>query len=57
MIRELKLKYTAFTLARLSREVWGDDQAVEYLSARLESVISYDQLRALIQELEWEAKS
>jgi hypothetical protein len=56
MIREIKLKYTAFTLARLSREVWGDE-AVEYLSARLESVVSYDQFRTLIQELEWESKS
>jgi hypothetical protein len=56
MIKEVKLHYTVFTLARLSREVWGD-QAVEYLSARLDSVISHDQLKALIHELEWEAKS
>jgi hypothetical protein len=51
MIREVKLKYTAYTLAKLSREVWGDN-AVDYLSSRLESVITYDQLRVLIDSLE-----
>jgi hypothetical protein len=56
MIREVKLKYTAYTLAKLSREVWGDN-AVDYLSSRLESVITYDQLRVLIDSLESEIKS
>jgi hypothetical protein len=56
MIREVKLKYTAYTLAKLSREVWGDN-AVDYLSSRVESVITYDQLRVLIDSLESEIKS
>jgi hypothetical protein len=56
MIREVKLKYTVYTLAKLSREVWGDN-AVEYLSSRLESVLTYDQLRVLIDSLESEIKS
>jgi hypothetical protein len=56
MIREVKLKYTAYTLAKLSREVWGDN-AVDYLSSRLESVLTYDQLKVLIDSLESEIKS
>ena len=50
MIREVELEYTIYNLVKLSREVWGDG-AVEYLAARLESVITYNQMKALIDSL------
>jgi len=55
VIKEVELEYTVYNLVKLSREVWGDG-AVEYLAARLESVISYDQMKALIDSLK-EGKS
>ena len=53
MIREIELEYTAYNLVKLSRKVWGDS-AVEYLAARLESVITYNQMKALIDNLKEE---
>ena len=50
MIKEIQLEYTAYTLAKLSREVWGDN-AVDYLSARIDSVITYNQMKVLIDSL------
>jgi hypothetical protein len=55
MIREIELEYTVYNLVKLSREVWGDG-ATEYLAARLESVISESQMKALIDSLK-EGKS
>jgi hypothetical protein len=50
MIKEIELEYTAYNLAKLSREVWGDN-AVDYLSARIDSVITYNQMKVLIDSL------
>ena len=50
MIKEIELEYTVYTLAKLSREVWGDN-AVEYLSARIDSITTHDQMKALIDSL------
>ena len=55
MIREIELEYTAYKLAKLSREVWGEN-AVDYLAARLESVITYNQMKKLIDSLKEESK-
>jgi hypothetical protein len=51
MIKEVELKYTANNLATLTRQVWGDN-ATEYLVGRLESVITYKQMKVLIDDLE-----
>jgi hypothetical protein len=51
MIREIELKYTVYTLAKLSREVWGE-QAVEYLAARIDSITTEKQMETLINDLE-----
>lgn len=50
MIRELHFEYTAYNLANLARDKWGDN-AVEYLASRLESVITHNQMKALIDSL------
>jgi hypothetical protein len=54
MIREVELEYTVHNLVRLSRKVWGQN-ATEYLAARLESVITYNQMKVLIDSLKEEA--
>jgi hypothetical protein len=51
MIKEVELKYTANNLVTLTRQVWGDN-ATEYLVGRLESVITYKQMKVLIDDLE-----
>jgi hypothetical protein len=53
MIREIEFKYTVYTLAKLSREVWGE-QAVEYLAARIDSITTEKQMETLINDLEGE---
>ena len=50
MIKEIELEYTVYTLAKLSREVWGDN-AVDFLSARIDSITTHDQMKALIDSL------
>ena len=46
-IKEVKLKYTVETLAKLVRDNYGKN-AVEYLVGRLTSVITEKQLKVLI---------
>ena len=53
MIREVELEYTVYNLVRLSRKVWGEN-ADEYLAGRLESIITYNQMKALIDSLKEE---
>jgi hypothetical protein len=53
MIREIELEYTVYNLVKLSEKVWGEN-AIEYLAARLESVISESQMKALIDSLKEE---
>jgi hypothetical protein len=53
MIKEVELEYTVYNLVKLSREVWGDN-AVEYLAARLDSIITYKQMKTLIDSLKEE---
>jgi len=53
MIREIELEYTAYNLASLAKDKWGDN-ATEYLAGRLESVITYKQMKALIDHLKGE---
>ena len=55
MIKEVKLEYTVDNLAKLSKAKWGDN-AVEYLAGRLESVITYKQMKVLIDSLKREGK-
>ncbi len=43
--------YSVDKLVRLSKEVWGD-AAPDYLGARLESLITFSQLKVLIEDLE-----
>jgi hypothetical protein len=54
MIREIELEYTVYNLVRLSRKVWGEN-ATEYLAGRLESIITYNQMKVLIDSLKGEA--
>jgi hypothetical protein len=54
MIKEVELEYTVYNLVRLARKVWGDN-ADEYLAARLESVITYNQMKVLIDSLKEDA--
>jgi hypothetical protein len=49
-MRTIELEYTATKLAELAREVWGDN-AVEYLAARLTTVVNHSQLKVLIDSL------
>ena len=50
MIKEIELEYTVNTLVKLARDKWGDN-ATEYLAGRLESVITYKQMKVLIDSL------
>ena len=50
MIKEVELEYTVNNLVRLSRKVWGEN-ATEYLAGRLESVITHNQMKVLIDSL------
>ncbi len=50
MIKEIELEYTAYNLAKLARDVCGDN-ATEYLAARLESVVTHNQMKVLIDSL------
>jgi hypothetical protein len=50
MIKEIELEYTVNNLVQLSRKVWGEN-AIEYLAGRLESVITYNQMKVLIDSL------
>jgi hypothetical protein len=56
MIKEIELEYTAYNLVKLARDKWGDN-ATEYLAARLESVITYNQMRALVDSLKKEGEN
>ena len=49
-MKPIELEYTASKLAELAREVWGDN-AVEYLAARLTTVVNDNQLKVLIDSL------
>jgi len=55
MIQETELKYTANTLADLSRNLWGDN-STEFLAGALQSVITEKQLKVLIDNLEQQVK-
>ena len=52
-IKEIELEYTVYNLVQLARKVWGDN-ADEYLAGRLESVVTYNQMKALIDSLKEE---
>ena len=54
MIKEVELDYTVNNLVRLSRKVWGEN-ATEYLAGRLESVITHNQMKVLIDSLKGKA--
>jgi len=54
MIKEVELEYTVYNLVRLSEKVWGEN-AIEHLAGRLESVITYNQMKVLIDRLKEEA--
>jgi hypothetical protein len=53
MITEIEFEYTAQNLVKLSKDKWGDN-ATEYLAGALESVITYNQMKALINNLKSE---
>ncbi len=53
-IKEVKLEYTVYNLVRLSEKVWGEN-AIEYLAGRLDSIITYKQMKVLIDSLKEEA--
>ena len=53
-IKEVELEYTVHNLVRLSEKVWGEN-ATEYLAARLDSIITYKQMKVLIDSLKEEA--
>jgi len=53
-IKEVELEYTVYNLVRLSEKVWGEN-ATTYLAGRLESVITYKQMKVLIDSLKEEA--
>ena len=55
MIKEVQLEYTTNNLVKLARDKWGDN-ATEYLAGRLESVITYKQMKVLIDSLKGEGK-
>ena len=52
-IKEIELEYTVYNLVKLSRKVYGDN-ADEYLAGRLESIITYNQMKVLIDSLKEE---
>jgi hypothetical protein len=53
MIKEVELKYTASNLVELVKDKWGDN-STEYLAGLLDSVITYSQMKVLIDFLEAE---
>ena len=53
MLKEIELKYTTNNLVKLSRDKWGDS-STEYLAGLLDSVITYNQMKVLIDFLEAE---
>jgi hypothetical protein len=53
-IKEVELEYTVHNLVRLSRKVWGEN-STEYLAGRLDSIITYKQMKVLIDSLKEEA--
>jgi hypothetical protein len=55
MIQETELKYTANTLADLSRYLWGGN-STEFLAGALQSVITEKQMKVLIDNLEQQVK-
>ena len=50
MIKEIELEYTSYNLIKLARDKWGDN-ATEYLAVALENVITYNQMKVLIDSL------
>jgi hypothetical protein len=54
-VKEIELEYTVYNLVQLARKVWGDN-ADEYLAGKLESVITYNQMKVLIDSLKEESK-
>lgn len=50
MIKQIEFEYTVNNLVKLSKDKWGDN-AVEYLAGALESVITYNQMKTLINSL------
>jgi hypothetical protein len=54
MIKEIELEYTIYNLVRLSNKVWGEN-ATEYLAGSLDSIITYKQMKVLIDSLKEEA--
>ena len=55
MIKEIELEYTVHNLVQLARKVWGDNSD-EYLAGRLESDITHNQLKVLIDSLKEEGQ-
>ena len=55
MLKEIELEYTSYNLIKLARDKWGDN-ATDYLAARLESVITYKQMKSLVDSLKGESK-
>ena len=55
MIKNIELEYTAYNLVKLARDKWGDN-ATEYLASRIESVVTYNQMKALIDSLKKEGE-
>jgi len=53
MLKEIELKYTTNNLVKLSRDKWGDN-STEYLAGLLDSIITYNQMKVLIDFLEAE---
>lgn len=53
MLKEIELKYTTNNLVKLSKDKWGDN-STEYLAGLLDSVITYNQMKVLIDFLEAE---
>ena len=53
-IKEVELEYTVHNLVRLSEKVWGEN-STEYLAGRLDSIITYKQMKVLIDSLKEEA--
>lgn len=53
MIKEIELKYTTNNLVELVRDKWKDN-STEYLAGLLDSVITYNQMKVLIDFLEAE---
>ena len=54
MIKEVELKYTVNTLVKLARDKHGDN-ATEYLAGALQSIITDNQMKVLIDSLKEKA--